>query len=61
MVEVKDKVAERFEGVKKAFRENFEKRNEVGADFCIYYKNELGVDILEGFKCEEKGMNGMGI
>ena len=54
MVEVKGEAPKPFEGVKKAFRENFEKRNEVGADFCVYYENEPVVDIWGGYKDEEK-------
>jgi len=54
MVEVKGEVKKPFEGVKKAFRENFERRNEVGADFCVYYENEPVVDIWGGYKDEEK-------
>ncbi|MBS3788820.1 beta-lactamase family protein, partial [Candidatus Bipolaricaulota bacterium] len=54
MVEVEGKAVKPFEGVKKAFRENFKRRNEVGADFCVYYENEPVVDIWGGYKDEEK-------
>jgi len=39
-----------FSKVEKEFKKNFEERNEVGADFCVYYNNEKVVDIWGGYK-----------
>jgi hypothetical protein len=34
-----------FEAVREAFIENFERRNELGAACCIYYRGEKVVDL----------------
>lgn len=47
-------VKEGFEKVKTIFEENFEKRKEVGASCCVYYKGEKVVDIWGGFKDKAK-------
>ncbi|MFW9921788.1 MAG: serine hydrolase domain-containing protein [Candidatus Thorarchaeota archaeon] len=44
-----------FEAVKTAFEENFEKRNELGAACCVYYKGEKVVDLWGGIKNEATG------
>ncbi len=41
-----------FESVKEAFIENFEKRDELGAACCIYYKGEKIVDLWGGIRNE---------
>ncbi|MFN8282298.1 MAG: serine hydrolase domain-containing protein [Chitinophagales bacterium] len=45
---------EGFEKVKATFEENFEKRNEVGASCCIYYKGKKVVDLYGGFRDKAK-------
>ena len=47
-------VKEGFEKVKTVFEENFEKRNEVGASCCVYYKGEKVVDIWGGYRDKAK-------
>jgi len=39
-----------FEAVRKAFVENFERRNELGAACCIYYRGEKVVDLWGGIR-----------
>jgi CubicO group peptidase (beta-lactamase class C family) len=41
-----------FEAVREAFVENFERRNELGAACCIYYKGEKVVDLWGGIRNE---------
>lgn len=43
-------VKEGFENIKTAFEENFEKRKEVGASCCVYYRGEKVVDLWGGFR-----------
>src|SRR3954463_1305834 len=43
-------VVEGFEKVKNTFEENFEKRKEVGASCCVYYKGKKVVDLWGGYK-----------
>ena len=43
-------VKEGFENVKIAFEENFEKRKEVGASCCVYYRGEKVVDLWGGYR-----------
>ncbi|MDB5227138.1 MAG: hypothetical protein JWN78_1331 [Bacteroidota bacterium] len=47
-------VSEGFEKVKKTFEENFEKRKEVGASCCIYYKGKKVVDLWGGYKNKKR-------
>lgn len=47
-------VKEGFEKVKTAFEENFEKRKEVGASCCVYYKGEKVVDLWGGFRDKKR-------
>ncbi|NHJ13101.1 MAG: class A beta-lactamase-related serine hydrolase [Candidatus Thorarchaeota archaeon] len=44
-----------FEAVREAFVENFERRNELGAACCIYYKGERVVDLWGGIRNEATG------
>jgi CubicO group peptidase (beta-lactamase class C family) len=44
-----------FETVREVFVENFEKRNELGAACCIYYKGEKVVDLWGGIRNEATG------
>jgi CubicO group peptidase (beta-lactamase class C family) len=44
-----------FENVRKAFVENFERRNELGAACCIYHRGEKVVDLWGGFRNEATG------
>jgi CubicO group peptidase (beta-lactamase class C family) len=39
-----------FEAVREAFAENFERRNELGAACCIYYRGEKVVDLWGGVR-----------
>ncbi|UCG04131.1 MAG: beta-lactamase family protein, partial [Candidatus Heimdallarchaeota archaeon] len=48
-------VKPRFEAVREAFAENFEKRNELGAACCIYYQGEKVVDLWGGIRNEATG------
>ncbi|NHJ85155.1 MAG: beta-lactamase family protein [Asgard group archaeon] len=44
-----------FEDVEKAFIENFQNRNELGAACCIYYQGEKVVDLWGGIRNEATG------
>jgi CubicO group peptidase (beta-lactamase class C family) len=44
-----------FEAVRKAFVENFERRNELGAACCIYYRGEKVVDLWGGIRNKSTG------
>ncbi|MDH5266885.1 MAG: beta-lactamase family protein [Candidatus Bathyarchaeota archaeon] len=44
-----------FEAVREAFAENFERRNELGAACCIYYRGEKVVDLWGGVRNEATG------
>jgi CubicO group peptidase (beta-lactamase class C family) len=44
-----------FESVREAFVENFERRNELGAACCIYYRGEKVVDVWGGVRNEATG------
>ena len=44
-----------FEPVQKAFAENFEQRNELGAACCIYYQGKKVVDLWAGVRNEFTG------
>ncbi len=50
MVEVKGFCEDQFSEVKDVFRENFDKRHEVGASFAATLNGELVVDIWGGYK-----------
>jgi CubicO group peptidase (beta-lactamase class C family) len=41
-----------FEAVREAFAENFQRRNELGAACCIYYRGEKVVDLWGGVRNE---------
>jgi len=45
----------RFEAVREAFVENFERRNELGAACCIYHHGEKVVDLWGGVRNESTG------
>ena len=45
-----------FEKVRTVFQENFEKRKEIGASCCVYYKGEKVVDIWSGFRNKAKNL-----
>jgi CubicO group peptidase (beta-lactamase class C family) len=44
-----------FEAVRKAFVQNFERRHELGAACCIYYRGEKVVDLWGGVRNEATG------
>jgi CubicO group peptidase (beta-lactamase class C family) len=44
-----------FEAVREAFIENFERRHELGAACCIYYRGEKVVDLWGGVKNQSTG------
>ena len=44
-----------FEAVREAFTENFERRNELGAACCIYYRGDKVVDLWGGLRNEATG------
>lgn len=44
-----------FEAVREAFAENFERRNELGAACCIYYRGEKAVDLWGGIRNKSTG------
>ncbi|MDA4111176.1 MAG: beta-lactamase family protein [Thaumarchaeota archaeon] len=44
-----------FESVREAFVENFERRNELGAACCIYYRGEKVVDLWGGVRNKVPG------
>jgi len=44
-----------FEAVREAFAENFERRHELGAACCIYYRGEKVVDLWGGVRNEATG------
>jgi len=44
-----------FEAVREAFVENFERRHELGAACCIYYRGEKVVDLWGGVRNEATG------
>ncbi len=48
-------VKPRFEAVREAFAENFERRNELGAACCIYHQGEKVVDLWGGIRNETTG------
>jgi len=53
-VPISGDVKEGFEKVKTIFEENFEKRKEVGASCCVYYKGKKVVDLYGGFRDKNK-------
>jgi CubicO group peptidase (beta-lactamase class C family) len=44
-----------FEAVQEAFAENFERRNELGAACCVYYRGEKVVDLWGGVRNKSTG------
>jgi CubicO group peptidase (beta-lactamase class C family) len=44
-----------FEAVREAFAENFERRNELGAGCCIYYRGEKVIDLWGGIRNKSTG------
>ena len=44
-----------FEAVREAFAENFQRRNELGAACCVYYRGERVVDLWGGIRNEATG------
>lgn len=50
MIEIKGYTKLKFKHIEKVFLENFYKRGEIGASFCVYHKNILVVDIWGGHK-----------
>ena len=47
-----------FEPVEAAFRENFERRGEVGASACAWFEGEKVVDLWGGLADRESGRPG---
>lgn len=43
-------IDKKFKKIEKSFLENFVQNGEIGASFCVYYKNKLVVDIWGGYK-----------
>ena len=54
-VEIKGHVSEGFEAVRDVFAENFSRRGELGAAFCVYYRGEKVVDLWGGVRNKETG------
>ncbi|MEO1087384.1 MAG: serine hydrolase domain-containing protein, partial [Acidobacteriota bacterium] len=54
-MEIHGTVAPGFEPAARAFRENFERRGEVGASFCAYHRGEPVVDLWSGVADVEHG------
>jgi CubicO group peptidase (beta-lactamase class C family) len=48
-------VKQGFEAVRQAFVENFERRNELGAACCVYYRGERVVDLWGGIRNQATG------
>src|SRR5512132_3365697 len=48
-------VSKGFEGVRDAFKENFSRRNELGAACCVYCDGEKVVDLWGGIRNEATG------
>lgn len=48
-MEIHGTVAAGFEPAAQAFRENFERRGELGASFCAYHRGRVVVDLWAGF------------
>jgi CubicO group peptidase (beta-lactamase class C family) len=48
-------VKQGFEAVRAAFVENFERRNELGAACCVYYRGEKVVDLWAGIRNKATG------
>ncbi|HZD44269.1 MAG TPA: serine hydrolase domain-containing protein [Methanomicrobiales archaeon] len=46
---------EGFEAVREAFIENFQRRNELGAACCVYYRGEKVVDLWGGIRTKSTG------
>mgnify|MGYP001051707629 CR=1 FL=1 len=44
-----------FEAVREAFIENFERRHELGAACCVYYRGEKVVDLWGGIRNKATG------
>jgi CubicO group peptidase (beta-lactamase class C family) len=44
-----------FEAVREAFIENFERRDELGAACCVYYRGEKVVDLWGGLRNKATG------
>lgn len=53
-VPISGDVKEGFEKVRAVFEENFEKRKEIGASCCVYYKGKKVVDLYGGFRDKAK-------
>lgn len=53
-VPISGEVKTGFENVKTVFEENFEKRKEVGASCCVYYKGKKVVDLWGGYRDKKK-------
>jgi CubicO group peptidase (beta-lactamase class C family) len=54
MADVQGRVAEGYEGVRRAFEENFQTRNEVGAAVAVVVENRLVVDLWGGMADPKK-------
>lgn len=48
-------VKQGFEAVRQAFVENFERRNELGAACCVYYRGEKVIDLWGGIRNKATG------
>lgn len=53
-------VSKGFEAVRDAFRENFSRRNELGAACCVYRHGEKVVDLWGGSGTRQPGSHGRG-
>ena len=50
MIEIKGYTDDKFKSIRNIFLDNFRKRGEIGASFCVYYNNKLVIDIWGGHK-----------
>jgi len=53
--QIEGHVSKRFEAVREAFAENFNRRHELGGACCVYYRGEKVVDLWGGVRNKETG------
>ncbi|SMO64335.1 serine hydrolase domain-containing protein [Fodinibius sediminis] len=53
--QIEGHVGKRFEAVREAFAENFNRRHELGGACCVYYRGEMVVDLWGGVRNRETG------
>ncbi len=50
MTKCNGNIDQKFKNIEDVFLENFTRKGEIGASFCVYYRNKLVVDIWSGYK-----------